>query len=172
MADQIITGRIYLSHTLTVEEREKLISFLTQSAGDNRIWINIGGQIKNPDAKYELSRTNLDTDCSQENCLTFEITDNINTDEADRILGGIGYSEDGGISDWGTSGMPDVEAFMICIMSSETIQRVQLSFVPAHGYPPKYYTIVHDIRANEICKTMMRCICGGAVPDSQLNIIK
>lgn len=46
----------------------------------------------------------------------FEITDSKETDACDRLLGGIWYSDNGArIADLGSSGLPDIENFLVRI---------------------------------------------------------
>ena len=104
--------------------------------------------------------------------LPFEITDSKDADACDRILSGIWYSDNGvRIADPGSSGLPDIENFLVRIMDNGLIRCVRIAFDPAHGYVPSEYPRF-DIAANEFCKTLMSVPCHGAVPDGELNIRK
>ncbi len=97
MFDQIITGKIYLSRAPLLGEIEELTAFLTRCAVENRIWINTGCRIKNPDARYKCSVDNGggDEKYLADKYLPFEITDSKDADACDRILSGIWYSDKG-----------------------------------------------------------------------------
>ena len=169
MSDQIITGEIHFFRVPLPVELEELTAFLSRCAAENRIWINTGERIRNPDARYKCSvNDNGDEKYLAEKYLPFEITDSQETDGCDRILSGIWYS-DSRIADFGTSGIHDIENFLADIMNNELIQYVQLSFDPAHGYIPQEYSCL-DITAKEFCKALMSLPCHSAVPDVQLNI--
>lgn len=173
MSDQIITGKIYLSRAPLPGEIEELTAFLNRCAAENRIWINTGCRIKNPDARYKCSvDSGGDEKYLEDRYLPFEITDSKETDACDRLLGGIWYSDNGArIADPGGSGLPDIENFLVRIMDNELIRCVQIAFDPAHGYVPSEYPHF-DITAGEFCKTLMSVPCHSAVPDGELNIRK
>ena len=96
MSDQIITGKIYLSRAPLPGEIEELTAFLNRCAAENRIWINTGCRIKNPDARYKCSvDSGGDEKYLEDRYLPFEITDSKETDACDRLLGGIWYSDNG-----------------------------------------------------------------------------
>ena len=155
-------------------EIEELTAFLNRCAAYNRIWINTGCRIKNPDARYKCS---VDSGGGDEKYLAdrylpFEITDSNEADACDRRLGGIWYSDNGArIAAPGGSGLPDIENFLVRIMDNELIRCVQIAFDPAHGYVPSEYPHF-EITANEVCKTLMSVPCHSAVPDGELNIRK
>ena len=173
MSDQIITGKIYLSRAPLPGEIEELTAFLNRCAAENRIWINTGCRIKNPDARYKCSvDSGGDEKYLEDRYLPFEITDSNETDACDRLLGGIWYSDNGArIADPGGSGLPDIENFLVRIMDNELIRGVQIAFDPAHGYVPSEYPRF-NITAGEFCQTLMSVPCHSAVPDGELNIRK
>lgn len=55
MSDQIITGEIHFFRVPLPVELEELTVFLSRRAAENRIWINTGERIRNPDARYKCS---------------------------------------------------------------------------------------------------------------------
>lgn len=174
MSDQIITGKIYLSRAPLPGEIVELDAFLTRCAAENRIWINTCCRIKNPDARYKCSVDDSGGDKMYlaDKYLPFEITDSKDSDACDRILGGIWYSDNGvRIADLGSSGLPDIENFLVRSMDNELIRYVQIAFDPAHGYVPSDYPHF-DITAGEFCKTLMSIPCHSVVPDGELNIRK
>lgn len=170
MSDEIITGKIYFSRVPSVRECENFVAFLTRCAIDNQIWINTGEQIRNPDARYKYSINSGESNNFTEEYLPFEITDDKDTDECSRIVSGIWYRDtDFRIADWGRSGIPNVENFLVQIIEHSFIEYVQLSIDLAHGYMPSEHANL-DIAANEFCKTLM-CLPGhGALPTGQFNI--
>ena len=114
MSDEIITGKIYFSRISSGRECENFVAFLTRCAIDNQIWINTGEQIKNPDVRYKYCIDNGKTNAPAKICLPFEITDAKDTDECSRIVSGIWYRDtDFRIADWGRSGIPNVENFLV-----------------------------------------------------------
>ena len=172
MADEIITGKIYFSRIPSAKEHKDFVAFLTRCAIDNQIWINTGEQIKNPDVRYKYCIDNGKTNAPAKICLPFEITDAKDTDECSRIVSGISYRDtDFSIADWGSSGIPNVEIFLIQIMEYGLIEYVQLSIDLAHGYASSAYAEL-NITANEFCRTLMRLPCHGALPTGQFNIKK
>ena len=172
MSDEIITGRIYFSHFPSAKEHEDFVAFLTRCAMDNQIWINTGEQIRNPDVRYKYSVNSGESSNFIEEYLPFEITDAKDTDECNRIISGIWYRDtDFCIADWGSSGIPNVENFLVQIMEHDLIEYIQLSIDFAHGYIPSEYANL-DITAKEFCKTLMRLPGHGAVPAGQFNIRK
>ena len=172
MSDEIITGKIYFSRVPCNREIENFVVFLTRRAVDNQIWINIGEQIRNPDVRYKYSIDNMETNDLAKIYLLFEITDAKDTDECSRILSGIWYRDtDFGIADWGNSGIPHIENFLVQIMAHDLIEYVQLPIDLAHGYTPSAYANL-DITANEFCKTLMRFPGHCALPTGQFNIKK
>lgn len=108
-----------------------------------------------------------------ENSIFFiEVTDAKDTDECNRIINGIWYRDtDFCIADWGSSGIPNVENFLVQIMDHGLIGYVQIAIDPAHGYMPSEYADL-DITANEFCKTLMLLPAYGSLPNGQFNIIK
>ena len=170
MSDEIITGKIYFSRVPCNREIENFVVFLTRRAVDNQIWINIGEQIRNPDVRYKYSIDNMETNDLAKIYLLFEITDAKDTDECSRILSGIWYRDtDFGIADWGTSGVPYIENFLVQIMEHDLIGHVQLAIDFAHGYTPSAHSNL-NITAKELCKTLMSLPNHNALPTAQFNI--
>lgn len=170
MADEIISGRIYFSRVPFEKECEIFVTFLTHCATENQIWINTGEQIKNPNVRYKYSIDDGTKDALTDQYLCFEITDDKDTDECNRIVSGIWYrNPDYVISDWGSSRIPNVEKFLVQIMEHDLIEYVQLAIDLAHGYVPSEYSN-HDITAQEFCKTLMSLSSHSALPNGQFNI--
>ena len=166
----LITGKIYFTCIPFGREIEDFVAFLTRCAEENRIWINTGGQIRNPDARYKYSINNSESDVLAEKYLPFEITDTKDSDECSRIMSGISYRDtDFSIADWGSSGISNVESFLVQIMAHNLIEYVQLSIDFAHGYTPSAYANL-DINASDFCKTLMSLPNYNAVPTVQFNI--
>ena len=172
MSDEIITGKICFSHVPCGREIENFVAYLTRCAVENQIWINTGGQIRNPDARYKYSINNSESNYFAEEYLPFEITDTKDSDECSRIISGISYRDtDFSIADWGNSGIPNIENFLVQIMAHDLIEYVQISIDLAHGYTSSAYANL-NITANEFCRTLMRLPCHGALPTVQFNIKK
>ena len=170
MSECIITGIIYFSRVPSDREQEDFVAFLARRAVENKIWINTGGQIKNPDARYKYSIDKSENNTLAEKHLPFEITDAKDTDECSRILSGIWYRDtDFGIADWGTSGVPYIENFLVQIMEHDLIGHVQLAIDFAHGYTPSAHSNL-NITAKELCKTLMSLPNHNALPTAQFNI--
>ena len=168
----LITGKIYFTCVPFGREIEDFVAFLTRCAEENRIWINTGGHIRNPDARYKYSVDNSGSNDLAEKHLPFEITDAKDTDECNRIMSGIWYRDsDFGIADWGNSGIPNVENFLVQIMEHGLIEYVQLSIDFAHGYIPSEYANI-DIMANEFCRTLMSLPNHNELPTALFNIKK
>ena len=120
MSDEMITGNIYFLRVPFGREYEDFIAFLVRCAVDNQIWINTGEQIRNPDARYKYSIDNSESNDLAEKYLPFEITDGKDTDECNRIMRGMWYRDtDFGIADWGNSGIPNIENFLVQIMEHD-----------------------------------------------------
>lgn len=172
MSDEMITGKIYFLRVPFGREYEDFIAFLVRCAVDNQIWINTGEQIRNPDARYKYSIDNSESNDLAEKYLPFEITDAKDTDECNRILTGIWYRDiDFGIVDWGKSGIPNIEKFLVQILEHDLIEYVQLAIDLTHGYTPSEYSIL-NISAKEFCKTLMLLPNHNALPIGQFNIRK
>ena len=172
MSDQIISGRIYFSRVPSDREQEDLVAFLARCAVENKIWINTGEQIRNPNVRYKYSIDNRGTNDLTKIYLPFEITDTKDADECSRILSGIWYREtDFGIADWGSSGVPNVEKFLVQIMEHDLIGHIQLTIDLAHGYTPSVYANP-NIMATEFCKILMSLPNHNALPTAQFNIRK
>ena len=170
MSDEIITGKIYFSRVPSGRELKDFIAFITCCAIENQIWINTGDQIRNPDARYKYSIDNKENNAFTALHLPFEITDEKDTYECNRITSGIWYSDTGsGIADWGSSGIPNIERFLVLILNHDLIGHVQLSIELLHGYIPSEYANL-DINASDFCKTLMSLPNYNAVPTVQFNI--
>ena len=168
----LITGKIYFTCIPFGREMEDFVAFLTRCAGENQIWINIGRQIRNPDARYKYSIDNRETNDLGEKYLPFEITDAKDTDECNRIISGMWYRDmDFGIADWGSSGIPNVQNFLVQIMAHDLIEYVQLSIDLAHGYTSSAYADL-NITANEFCRTLMSLSNHNELPTALFNIKK
>ena len=168
----LITGKIYFACVPFGREIEDFVAFLTRCAEENRIWINTGGHIRNPDARYKYSINNSESDVLAEKYLPFEITDTKNSDECSRIISGIWYRDtDFCIPDWGSSGIPNVESFLVQIMAHDLIEYVQISIDLAHGYTSSAYAEL-NITANEFCRTLMSLPNHNELPTAQFNIKK
>ena len=168
----LITGKIYFACVPCGREMEDFVAFLTRYAVENQIWINTGKQIRNPDARYKYSINNSESDNLAEKYLPFEITDTKDSDECSRIMSGISYRDtDFSIADWGSSGIPNIESFLVQIMAHELIEYVQLSIDLAHGYASSAYANL-DIPAREFCKTLILLPNHNALPTVHFNIRK
>ena len=166
----LITGKIYFTCVPFGREMEDFIAFLTRCAVENQIWINTGKQIRNPDTRYKYFVDNEESNDLAKKYLPFEITDAKDTDECSRIVSGIRYCDtDFGIADWGNSGIPNIENFLVQIMEHGLIEYVQLSIDLAHEYIPSEYANL-DITTNEFCKTLMSLSNHNALPTAQFNI--
>ena len=85
-------------------------------------------------------------------------------------MSGISYRDtDFSIADWGSSGIPNVESFLVQIMEHDLIEYVQLSIGLAHGYIPSAYAVL-NITANEFCRTLMSLPNHNELPTAQFNI--
>lgn len=172
MSDEMITGIIYFSRVPSGGEYEDFIAFLVRCAADNQIWINAGGLIRNPDARYKYSMDSGEDNDLSKKYLPFEITDTMDTDECNRITSGMWYRDtDNGIADWGSSCIPDIENFLVQIMEHDLIRYVRISIDLAHGYIPCAYENL-DINASDFCKTLMSLPNHYGVPTGQFNIRK
>ena len=166
----MITGKIYFTCVPFGREMEDFVAFLTRCAEENQIWINTGKRIRNPDARYKYSIDNRETNDLGEKYLPFEITDAKDIDECNRIISGMWYRDtDFGIADWGNSGIPNIENFLVQIMEHDLIRYVQISIDLAHGYIPTEYANL-DITASEFCKTLLSLPNHNALPTAQFNI--
>ena len=168
----LITGKIYFTCVPFGREIEDFVAFLTRCAEENQIWINTGERIRNPDVKYKCSIDSTESNDLAEKYLPFEITDAKNSDECSRIISGISYRDtDFSIADWGSSGIPNVENFLVQIMEHDLIEYVRLSIDLEHGYMPSTYVDL-NITANAFCKTLMSLSNHDTLPIAQFNIIK
>ena len=168
----LITGKIYFTCVPFGREIEDFVEFLTRCAEENRIWINTGGQIRNPDARYKYSVDNSGSNDLAEKHLPFEITDTKDSDECSRIISGISYRDtDFSIADWGSSGIPNIENFLVQIIEHGLIEYVQLSIDLDHGYTPSAYMDL-NITANDFCKILVSLPNHNALPTAQFNIVK
>ena len=139
---------------------------------ENQIWINTGKRIRNPDARYKYSIDSTESNDLAEKYLPFEITDTKNSDECSRIISGISYRDtDFSIADWGSSGIPNVENFLVQIMAHDLIEYVQLSIDLAHGYTSSAYANL-NITANEFCRTLKSLPNRNELPTALFNIKK
>ena len=172
MSNEIITGKIYFSRVPYGREYEDFVAFVTHRAMENQIWINTGEQIRNSGVRCKYSIDNSESNDLAEKYLPFEITDAKDTDECSRIRSGIWYRDtDFGIVDWGSSGIPNIEKFLVQIMEHNLIEYVQLAIDLAHGYIPSAYANL-DISASDFCKILMLLPNQHAVPTAQFNIRK
>ena len=168
----LITGKIYFTCVPFGREIEDFVAFLARRAVDNQIWINTGKQIRNPDVRYKYSINNNESNDFAEKYLPFEITDTKDSDECSRIMSGISYRDtDFSIADWGSSGIPNVENFLVQIIEHGLIEYVQLSIDLAHGYTPSEYSNF-NIAANDFCKILVSLPNHNALPTAQFNIVK
>ena len=168
----LITGKIYFTCVPFGREIEDFVAFLARRAVDNQIWINTGKQIRNPDVRYKYSINNSESNDFAEKYLPFEITDTKDSDECSRIMSGISYRDtDFSIADWGNSGIPNVENFLVQIIEHGLIEYVQLSIDLAHGYTPSEYSNF-NIAANDFCKILVSLPNHNALPTAQFNIVK
>ena len=166
----LITGKIYFTCVPFGREIEDFVAFLTRCAEENQIWINTGERIRNPDVKYKCSIDSTESNDLAEKYIPFEITDAKNSDECSRIISGISYRDtDFSIADWGSSGIPNVENFLVQIMAHNLIEYVQLSIDLAHGYTSSAYADL-NITANEFCRTLMSLPNRNELPTAQFNI--
>ena len=166
----LITGKIYFTCVSFGREIEDFVAFLTRCAEENQIWINTGERIRNPDVKYKCSIDSTESNDLAEKHLPFEITDTKDSDECSRIIRGISYRDtDFSIADWGSSGIPNIESFLVQIMAHDLIEYVQISIDLAHGYASSAYAEL-NIMANEFCRTLMSLPNHNALPTAQFNI--
>ena len=166
----LITGKIYFACVPCGREMEDFVAFLTRYAVENQIWINTGKRIRNPDTRYKYSIDSTESNDLAEKYLPFEITDTKNSDECSRIMSGISYRDtDFSIADWGSSGIPNVESFLVQIMAHDLIEHVQISIDLAHGYTSSAYADL-NITANEFCRTLMSLPNHNELPTAQFNI--
>ena len=166
----LITGKIYFTCIPFGREIEDFVAFLTRCAEENQIWINAGERIRNPDVKYKYSIDNTETDDIVEKHLPFEITDTKDSDECSRIMSGISYRDtDFSIADWGSSGIPNIESFLVQIMAHDLIEYVQISIDLAHGYTSSAYADL-NITANEFCRTLISLPNHNELPTVKFNI--
>ena len=166
----LITGKIYFTCVSFGREIEDFVAFLTRCAEENQIWINTGERIRNPDVKYKCSIDSTESNDLAEKHLPFEITDTKDSDECSRIISGISYRDtDFSIADWGSSGIPNIESFLVQIMAHDLIEYVQISIDLAHGYASSAYAEL-NIMANEFCRTLMSLPNHNALPTAQFNI--
>ena len=168
----LISGKIYYSRVPCGREIDSFVAFLTRCAVENRIWINTGKQIRNPDVSYKYCVDNAGNNNFSEKYMPFEITDAKESDDCNQIISGISYRDtDFGIADWGSSGIPNVENFLVQIMEDGLIEYVYISIDLAHGYTPSASTNL-DIMAKEFCKILMSLPNHNALPTAQFNIVK
>ncbi len=166
----LITGKIYFMRVPFGREIEDFVAFLTRCAEENQIWINTGKQIRNSDARYKYSINNSESNDFAEKYLPFEITDTTDSDECRRIMSGISYRDtDFSIADWGSSGIPNVESFLVQIMAHDLIEYVQIAIDLAHGYTSSEHANL-NITANEFCRTLMSLPNHNELPTAQFNI--
>ena len=168
MADYIITGQVFLSHSVSADEAVDSIACLTECAAKNRIWVNTCGHFKNPDAKDKYSPE----DHLQNRSIPFEITDSEDAFEADRILSGIWYRGDAyRISDLSNSGLMDIQSFLEETIRQDWVSNISISIDLTHGYQAGYSTkcIIH---ANAFCSTLMALPAWGGMPVVECNIVK
>lgn len=168
MADQVITGKVRLAHSLTVKERAAFIARLIAIAVKNNIWVNTCGSLKSAQARWKYP----DADCAGEGFIPFEITDSEEDWEADRIFGGILYSnEDFRVADLSRSGLPDVQVFLEEVIKEDEVSGISISFDLAHGCDDSEYAKL-TIKAKELCNALMRLPNKSHVPISELLIVK
>jgi hypothetical protein len=168
----LIAGKIYFACVPCGREIEDFVAFLTRCAEENRIWINTGGHIRNPDARYKYSINNSESNDFAEKYLPFEITDAKDADECNRIISGISYRDtDFSIADWGSSGIPNIESFLVQIIEHVLIESVQIAIDLMHGYMPSECANI-DITANEFCRTLTALPNHNVLPTAQFNIKK
>ena len=89
MADQIITGQVFLTHRFSSSEAKIFGEYLKERALKNKIWPNLCGHFSSPDVQYKYPPD----DYLQKGYIPFEITDSENSSEANRILSDILYDE-------------------------------------------------------------------------------
>ncbi len=168
----LISGKIYYSRVPCGREIDSFVAFLTCRAVENQIWINTGKQIRNPDVSYKYCVDNAGNNNFSEKYMPFVITDAKESDDCNQIISGISYRDtDFGIADWGSSGIPNVENFLVQIMEDGLIEYVYISIDLAHGYTPSAYANL-DINASDFCKILMSLPNHNAVPTAQFNIKK
>lgn len=170
MADQIITGQVFLSDRFSAGEETTFVGYLTECAVKNKIWINTGGHFRSADAQWKYPPD----DYLQKGYIPFEITDSENACEADRILSGILYrDEDYRIADLSASGLVDIQAFLEEIIKHESVSGISVSFDLAHGYPyPEGAFSKCVIHANEFCTALMTLPNAYAVPGGEFTVVK
>ena len=168
----LITGKIYFTCVPFGREIEDFVAFLARRAVDNQIWINTGEHIRNPDVRYKYCVENAGNNNFTEKYLPFEITDAKESDDCNQIISGISYRDtDFSIADWGNSGIPNVENFLVQIIEHGLIEYVQLSIDLDHGYMPSEYSNF-NIAANNFCKILVSLPNHNALPTAQFNIVK
>lgn len=168
MADYIITGQVFLSQSVSADEETALIARLTECAVKNRIWVNTCGHFKSPDAEDKYPPENY----LQKGSIPFEITDSEQAFEADRILNGIWYRDDGyRITDLSSSGLVDIQSFLEEMIKQDWISNISISIDLTHGYPASYSTKCM-IHANAFCSTLTALPAWGGVPVVECSIVK
>lgn len=168
MADQIITGRVYLAQPLAADEAAAFVGRMTESAVKNKIWINTCGHFKSVDVQDLYPAAEY----LQEGYIPFEITDSEQAYEANRILSGIWYrDEDFRIADLSASGLGDIQSFLEELIKQETVSNISISFDLAHGYPARDFTKC-TIHANAFCTMLMTLPDLYGVPSVEFNVVK
>ena len=117
MADQIITGQVFLTHRFSSSEAKIFGEYLKASAVKNKIWLNLCGHFSSPDVQYKYPPD----DYLQKGYIPFEITDSENSSEANRILSDILYDENYYIADMSCSGLYDIQSFLEDIIKHEAV---------------------------------------------------
>ena len=72
---------------------------------------------------------------------------------------------------WCSSGIPNVESFLVQIMAHDLIEYVQISIDLAHGYTSSAYADL-NITANAFCRSLMSLPNHNELPTAQFNIKK
>lgn len=157
MADQIIQCKVTLSRDFSADEMERFCHRLREAASAHHIWAKLYDSVRYATSSEEAARV-----------IRFEIVDDEEASEANRILRGIWYSDDGRIAYWGESGVPDVQAFAQAMTDMPDVASLHLTFQFAHGSPEPIPTV--RIRASEICVALMSRQSEFHVPIMRLEI--
>ncbi len=157
MADQIIQCKVTLSRDFSADEMERFCHRLRKAAAAHHVWAKFYDSVRYTTSSEEAARV-----------IWFEIVDDEEASEANRILRGIWYRDDGCIAYWGESGVPDVQTFAQAMMDMPDVASLHLTFPFAHGSPEPLPTV--RIRASEICGALMSRRSELHVPIMRLEI--
>ena len=164
MADQIITGQVFLTHRFSSSEAKIFGEYLKE-----RALKNLCGHFSSPDVQYKYPPD----DYLQKGYIPFEITDSENSSEANQILSDILYDENYHIADMSCSGLYDIQSFLEDIIKHEAVSKIIVSIDLAHGYPYlEGFFAKCVIHASEFCTALMTLPNAFAVPGGEFTVVK